>query len=93
MDRQATLSRVRVGSPRQLGKGNTEMPAADNDDYHEDNDLSGPLRPGERVISCNLPREQRPGGMKVRYKIKIASGARARETGARQAKAMLEVLR
>ena len=68
------------------------MPAADNDDYHEDIDLSGPLRPGERVISCNLAREQRPGGMKVRYKIKIASGARAREIGARQAKVMLEVL-
>jgi hypothetical protein len=40
------------------------MPAADNDDYHEDNDISGPLRPGERVISHNLPREQRPGGIK-----------------------------
>jgi hypothetical protein len=30
--------------------------------------------------------------MKVRYKIKIISGARAREIGARQAKVMLEVL-
>jgi hypothetical protein len=36
------------------------MPAEDNDDYHEDDDLSGPLRPGERIISCNLAREQRP---------------------------------
>jgi hypothetical protein len=59
VDRQAALLRVCADSPRQPEKGNTEIPAADNGDYHEDIDLFGPLRPGERVISCNLAREQR----------------------------------
>ena len=75
------------------GKENTAMPVADDDDYHEDDDMFGPLGPGERVISYNLPREQRPGGMKVRYKIKVISGTRANEIDARQAEAILEVPR
>ena len=69
------------------------MPVANDDDYHEDDDMSGPLGPGERVISYNLPREQRPDGIKVRYKIKVISGTRAKEIDARQAAAVLEVLR
>jgi hypothetical protein len=69
------------------------MPVADDDDYHEDDAMFGPLGPGERVISYNLPRGKRPDGMKVRYKIKIISGARAKEIDARQAEAILEVLR
>ena len=36
------------------------MPAAnDEDDYREDDDMFGPLGPGERVISYNRPREKR----------------------------------
>ena len=69
------------------------MPVADDDDYHEDDDMFGPPGPGERVISYNLPRGKRPGGMKVRYKLKVISGARAKERDARQAEAILEVLR
>lgn len=45
-----------------------------------------------RVISYNVPEGDRPGGIKVRFKIRIAAGKRAREIDARQAKAIMEVL-
>ena len=46
----------------------------------------------ERVISYNLSEGERPDGMKVRYKIKIVSGPRARVIDARQAQVIREVL-
>ena len=45
-----------------------------------------------RVISYNLSEEERPDGIKVRYKIRIATGKRAREIDARQAAVIMEVL-
>jgi small-conductance mechanosensitive channel len=45
-----------------------------------------------RVISYNVNEDQRPGGIKVRFKIRIATGKRAKEIDARQAKAIMEVL-
>ena len=45
-----------------------------------------------RVISYNVSEDQRPGGIKVRFKIRIATGKRAREIDARQAKVIMEVL-
>ena len=45
-----------------------------------------------RVISYNVPEGDRPGGLKVRFKIRIATGKRAREIDARQARAIMEVL-
>jgi hypothetical protein len=45
-----------------------------------------------RVISYNIPEGDRPGGIKVRFKIRVAAGKRAREIDARQARAILEVL-
>jgi hypothetical protein len=45
-----------------------------------------------RVISYNIPEGERPGGIKVRFKIRIAAGKRAREIDVRQAKAIMEVL-
>ena len=53
-------------------------------------------RPGigenARVISYNVPEGDRPDGIKVRFKIRIATGKRAKEIDARQARAILEVL-
>jgi hypothetical protein len=46
-----------------------------------------------RVISYNLSEGERPGGIKVRYKIRIATGKRAAEIDARQAAVIMEVLR
>ena len=45
-----------------------------------------------RVISYNVPERERPGGIKVRFKIRIATGKRAKEIDARQAKVIMEVL-
>jgi hypothetical protein len=45
-----------------------------------------------RVISYNVSEDQRPGGIKVRFKIRIATGKRAKEIDARQAKVIMEVL-
>jgi hypothetical protein len=45
-----------------------------------------------RVISYNLSEEERPEGVKVRYKIRIATGKRGRELDARQATVIMEVL-
>jgi hypothetical protein len=45
-----------------------------------------------RIISYNVPEGERPGGMKVRYKIRIATGKRGRELDARQAQVIMEVL-
>ena len=37
---------------------------------------------GPRIISYNLNEGEMPGGIKVRYKIRISTGERAREIGA-----------
>jgi hypothetical protein len=50
------------------------------------------ISPNGRVISYNVPRGDRPGGIKVRFKIRIATGKRAQEIDARQVAAILEVL-
>jgi hypothetical protein len=47
---------------------------------------------GPSIISYNLKREERSGGMKVRYKIKIATGRKARELDERQAEVIRELL-
>ena len=46
-----------------------------------------------RMVSYNLREQERPGGMKVRYKIKIETGRKARELDERQAAAIRELLR
>ena len=47
---------------------------------------------GPAIIAYNLRGEERPGGMKVRFKVKIATGRKARELDARQAAAIRELL-
>ena len=50
------------------------------------------ITPNGRVISYNVPEGERPGGMKVRFKIRIATGKRAQLIDARQAEVIMEVL-
>ena len=45
-----------------------------------------------RLISYNVSGGERPGGIKVRFKIRVATGKRAQEIDARQAKVIMEVL-
>jgi hypothetical protein len=44
------------------------------------------------MISYNVTEGDRPDGIKIRFKIRIATGKRAREIDARQAKVIMEVL-
>ena len=50
------------------------------------------ISPNGRVISYNVPDGERPGGIKVRFKIRIATGKRAQLIDARQAAVIMEVL-
>jgi hypothetical protein len=60
---------------------------------HKEHDSNSPLIVnGPRVISYNLSEEERPDGIKVRYKLRVATGKRAREIDARQAAVIMEVL-
>ena len=61
---------------------------------NQGNDAGNPLSisPNGRVISYNVPEGERPGGIKVRFKIRIATGKRAQLIDARQAAVIMEVL-
>ena len=47
---------------------------------------------GPRIISYNLNEEERPGGMKVRFKIRVETGRKAAALNAQQAEAIKELL-
>jgi hypothetical protein len=47
---------------------------------------------GARIISYNFNEDERPGGMKVRIKIRVESGRKGRARDARQAQALKEYL-
>jgi hypothetical protein len=67
-------------------------------DYKHSNNISNNLKnglgiaPNDRLISYNASHGERPAGIKVRFKIRVATGKRAREIDARQAKVIMEVL-
>jgi len=48
--------------------------------------------PGPDIIAYNLRKEERSGGMKARYKVKIETGRKARELDERQASVIRELL-
>ena len=62
----------------------------ENKNNSETNLLS--ISPNGRVISYNMAEGDRPGGIKVRFKIRIATGKRAQLIDARQAAVIMEVL-
>ena len=47
---------------------------------------------GQRIISYNLKEEERPGELKIRFKVRITGGKTAAATDARQAEAIREFL-
>ena len=68
-----------------------------NDDKHTSNTGNSPGNGRDntakgRVISYNVPEGERPDGIKVRFKIRIATGKRAQLIDARQAAVIMEVL-
>ena len=66
-----------------------ENNAHESEKHHRNS--AGPLK-GPRIISYNLTEEQRPGGMKVRFKIRIETGKKAADIDAAQADALRELL-
>ena len=48
--------------------------------------------PGPRIIAYNLREEERPGGIKVRWKWRIGTGRKAHALDARQAEAIRRIL-
>lgn len=47
---------------------------------------------GARIISYNFTEDERPGGMKIRAKIRIVKGRQAEAVNAAQAEAVRELL-
>jgi hypothetical protein len=58
----------------------------------EQGDNSSQIVKGPRIISYNLNEDERPGGLKVRFKIRIETGKKAAALNARQAEAIRELL-
>ncbi len=57
----------------------------------QDSNSSGIVN-GPHIISYNLNEDERPGGLKVRYKIRIETGKKAAALNAQQAQAIKELL-
>ena len=53
---------------------------------------SAPAMAGPRIISYNLNEDERPDGLKVRYKIRVETGRKAAALDAQQAQALREFL-
>jgi hypothetical protein len=64
----------------------------DSNSREENAKRSWPEPVFEQVISYNLDEAERPAGLKVRFKITIATGKRAAALDARQAEAIKELL-
>jgi hypothetical protein len=55
-------------------------------------DNAAPLIPESGIIAYNLREGERPDGMKVRYKIKIVTGPKARELDQQHAEIIRDLL-
>jgi hypothetical protein len=67
------------------------MPGKGKDPEMRDGNSPGIVNKA-RVISYDLSEEERPDGIKVRYKLRIATGKRGRELDVKQAAVIMEVL-
>jgi hypothetical protein len=67
------------------------MPEKGNDQEKHDGNSPGMVN-GPRIISYNLNEDERPGGMKVRFKVRIETGRKAAALNAQQAEAIKELL-
>ena len=67
------------------------MPERRNSQEEHGSNLPGIIE-GPRIISYNLREGERPGGMKVRFKIRVETGKKAAALNAQQAEAIKELL-
>jgi hypothetical protein len=61
-------------------------------DHEKDGSNSPRIMAGPRIISYNLNEDERPEGMKVRFKIRVETGRKAAALNAQQAQAIKELL-
>jgi hypothetical protein len=62
------------------------------DPLESNDDNSLPPIPESGIVAYNLREGERPGGLKVRYKIRIESGQKARELDEAQAEIIRQLL-
>jgi hypothetical protein len=67
------------------------MPETGKDQEEHDGNSSGNID-YPRIISYNLNEDERPGGIKVRFKIRIETGKKAAVLNQQQAEAIKELL-
>ena len=67
------------------------MPESGNGQEKQPGNSPG-IMEGARIISYNLNEDQRPDGLKVRFKIRVESGRKAAAVNQRQAEAIMELL-
>ena len=67
------------------------MPEKEKGSEIQDSNSPGMVK-GPRIISYNLNEDERPGGMKVRFKVRIETGRKAAALNAQQAEAIKELL-
>jgi hypothetical protein len=67
------------------------VPEMQNNPGKHDGNSPG-IDDGPRIISYNLNKEERPDGLKVRYKVRIETGKKAAALDAAQAQAIKELL-
>jgi hypothetical protein len=67
------------------------MPESENGQEKQPGNSPG-IMDGARIISYNLNEDQRPDGLKVRFKIRFESGKKAAVLNAQQAEAIKELL-
>jgi hypothetical protein len=69
------------------------MPVPEMQNNQEKHGSNSPgIADGPRIISYNLNEDQRPDGLKVRYKVRIENGKKAAALDAAQAQAIKELL-
>jgi hypothetical protein len=67
------------------------VPEIENGQEIQDSNSPGIIE-GPRIISYNLNEDERPGGTKVRFKIRVQTGRKAAALNAQQAEAIKELL-
>jgi hypothetical protein len=70
----------------------TDQPEQGKEESEKQDGNSGGMVKGPRIISYNLTEEQRPGGLKVRFKVRVETGKKAAAIEAAQADAIRELL-
>jgi hypothetical protein len=82
-----------MNNPRPTTGNGPMTPANDRRKSPEIQESNSPeIIKGPRIISYNLREDERPDGLKVRFKIRIETGRKAAALNAQQAEAIRELL-